>query len=243
MEYSINLKFTFNYNILIMKQLLIIFLMVSISASSFAQKISEGVIKMELTDIKADDPSIASQMAMMKGSTNDIYFSKSQQKVAMSMMGGMMNMMVFTNPDTKESKLFMDMMGNKFQVKTPAEETGTNDEMDIKVTDETKDIKGYKCTKVILTAKPGAISGQDMKLTLYVTDKIETAGPFTPQMKGVSKVKGTPLEMSIETSGVTMVYTCKAVDTTLPKDAFKEPKGYKEMSKEEYEKMMQGFGM
>lgn len=227
-----------------MKQLLIFFLSVSISVASFAQKITEGVIKLELTDVKADDPSLASQMTMMKGSTNDIYFSKTQQKVSMSMMGGMMNMMLFTNPEAKESKLFMDMMGTKFQVKTPIEEPGANeDEMNVKVTDETKDIKGYKCRKVILTSKPGTANGQDMKLTLYVTDKIETTGPFTPQMKGMNGVKGAPLEMSVETSGFTMVYTCKAVDTTLPKDAFKEPKGYKEMSKEEYEKMMQGFGM
>ncbi len=227
-----------------MKQLLILFLLVSVSVTAFSQKISEGVIRLELTDVKSDDPSVASQMAMMKGSTNDIYFSKDQQKVSMSMMGGMMNMMVFTTPATKETKLFMDMMGNKFQVKTPMEEPGTGeDEMDIKTTDETKEIKGYTCKKVIMTPKKTAANGQDMTITLYVTDRIQMVGPITPQMKGPNKLNGTPLEMSIQTSGVTMVYTCKGVETSLPKDSFKEPKGYKEMSKEEYEKMMQGFGM
>ncbi|MBK7427228.1 MAG: hypothetical protein IPI60_09445 [Saprospiraceae bacterium] len=227
-----------------MKQLLILLLLVSASVGSYAQKISEGVIKMELTDVKSDDPSVASQMAMMKGSTNDIYFSKDQQKVSMSMMGGMMNMMVFTTPATKETKLFMDMMGNKFQVKTPMEEPGkAEDEMDIKMTDETKEIKGYKCKKVIMTPKKSATNGQDMTITVYVTDRIDMTGPFTPQMKGATKLKGAPLEMSIQTGGVSMVYTCKSVETSLPKDSFKEPKGYKEMSKEEYEKMMSGFGM
>ncbi len=222
-----------------MKNLLFFALSLALAVPMFAQKaLTEGSIKLELTEVKADDPQMESMLAGMRGSTNETYFSKDKQKNVTSMLGGLVSIVIFS--DEKESRTYSDMMGQKVMVRTKNETVKKDDKMDIDFvyTKETKTIQGYKCEKVLVKPK-NPQSGADtpeMELVLYVTKDIKVRNTVNQQFD-MSKLEGTPLEMSISTSGMTMVYTCKSVDSKLPKDVFNEPKGFKEVTQEEFEKM------
>ncbi len=57
-----------------------------VSTPSFAQKkIKEGFVKYEITDIDTNQP----ELAVMKGTKMDIYFTNDQQKMDMKIMGGL----------------------------------------------------------------------------------------------------------------------------------------------------------
>jgi len=84
----------------------------------FAQDLKSGVIVQELTEIKTDDPAMASQLGMLKGSSNVVYFNDDKVLSKMDMMGGMMQMSTITNrADGTGFMLFnLDMLGKKSKV-------------------------------------------------------------------------------------------------------------------------------
>ena len=57
-----------------------------ISGQIFGQ-LSEGHVKMEITDIVSSDPQIQAMADMMKGSTQEMYFTKDKGLMVMNMMG------------------------------------------------------------------------------------------------------------------------------------------------------------
>lgn len=226
-----------------MKLLNVFLFLLFTGVSVLAQKaITEGVIVLELTDIKSDDASMQSMLNSMKGATTETVFSPTKQKIVMAMMGGMLSTKIFYDVKSKESKTYMDMMGNKILLKSDDKEAGKEDgevDFDIEELNETKTIQGYTCKKIRLKLKN---TGADGNIYLYVTDKIKTAQTSFGNNMTTTKINGTPLEMKIAMQGMTMTYTAKSVSDKLPKDAFVEPKGYKEMSLEEFQKSMGQMG-
>jgi len=226
-----------------MKQIFLFLLVSTLSISSFAQKkMKEGVIVLELTEIESDDPQMSAMLGSMKGGTLETVFSPDMQKTTNSMMGGMINTTVFIDIKNKKTKTFMDMMGNKVAIKATGDETESDldSDIDIKKTGETKTIKGYTAHKYIITPKSKDMEGGEF--VVYVAEDIQLGAINLSQGLNTSKIKGAPLEMSMNVQGMKMVFTAKTVSDTLPKDAFKEPKGYKEMTMEEFQKSMGGFG-
>jgi hypothetical protein len=220
--------------------LFLLFMIFTIGSLSAQKKLTEGVILMELTDIKSDDPSMAAMLGGMRGSTQEIVFNPEKQRSSMSMMGGLVNTTVFFDSKSNESRTYMDMMGNKIMIRTPTENQEENNDFNIQVDkSKTKKINGYNCHKVVMTPKTN--EGQSMELIMYVTEEIAVISSVSSQFN-TSAIKGTPLEMSINAEGMTMTFTCKKVDEKLPKDPFKEPTGYKEMTMEEFQKSMGNMG-
>ena len=225
-----------------MKNLFLIALAFSVQFTVIAQKkLTQGTIVLELTDIDADDSEMAGMLSMMKGGTMETTFTPDMQKTVTNMMGGMVTTQTFVNMKSKETKTYMDMMGNKVMIKTDANDSSGDNldaELDIKETKETKDIKGYKAKKYIITPK----GETGAEFILYVSEAIDMGAISLGNNMSTTKIKGAPLEMSMKVQGMTMKYTAKSISDSLPKDPFKEPKGYKEMTMEEFQKSMGGMG-
>ncbi len=218
---------------------LFIAVMLVFSSVQAQGKIKEGLIQMELTEVESDDPNTAGFLEGMRGSTQDIYFSEKKQKTVMNMMGGLVSTTVFTDSENKEVRTYMDMMGQKLLIKSAITGDESSDDVQIIVDpSKTKTINGYKCK--LATIIPKDDSGQDVKMEIYFTEEISLIGSISNQIN-TKGINGAPLEMSINAQGFKMKYETKKVVTSLNKDAFAEPKGYKEISQEEFEKMMGGF--
>lgn len=210
------------------------------SVSSFAQKkIKEGVVKFEMSTEGGDSP----ELAMLAGSTLDFYFTDDNQRMDMSMMGGMMRVQTFV-PTSKpaDAALFMDMMGQKMQIVELTEDdlANSNSFMNMDGVDsvtydaaDKKDIIGYPCYKARVKMKNGS------SMTYYITEKIQP--PVGVKTKNSGGLKGYPLEMSIDTGqGFEMVFKAKEIKTSVDKASFTAPEGYTKMTMEEFQKQMGG---
>jgi GLPGLI family protein len=217
------------------KVMLLFILMAANVIYANAQKISEGKVVYDITYPDTDMPD--EQMAMMP-TESSMFFKGTQSRVEMKMGMGMNQVVLFDNKN-KVMTMLMDMMGSKTAVKMTEEDlkkqkekTGKSD-YQIKVTDETKDVAGYKCKKAIVTTKDGGT------FDLYFTDQITFKnGDWASEFKGVD---GFPLQYKITQGEMTMQLTAKTVSKEKVDDAlFTVPSDYKYMTQEEMMKMYGG---
>ncbi|WP_235298984.1 hypothetical protein [Portibacter marinus] len=217
------------------------------SALTAQKELKEGVIKFEVTDVKSDDPQMAAQLGMMKGTTNDVYFKDGQSVSKMNMMGGMMKMTMLTKKDETGTMLF-DAMGQKYMIPITAEDKQMNKEKteeamgDVEfIYDEndTKTIAGYDTYKV--TIKSPKMEG--MEMSAYITPDIK-AGAEVMQGIDAGKLKGFPLEYVVSQGGqFAMVFTALEVQDKVDPEVFNlDTKGFKEMTMEEFQSAMGGMG-
>ena len=216
------------------KKLMLLFVLMAANViHSNAQKVDEGKVIYEISYPDADIPD--EQMAMMP-TESTMFFKGAQSRVEMKMGMGMSQVMIFDNKN-KVMTMLMDMMGNKTAVKmTEADvkkqkEKKGKDDYQIKVTDETKEIVGYKCKKAIVTEKDGTFD-------VYFTDQITYKnGDWVAEFKGL---EGFPLQYKISQGSTVMQMTAKNVSKEKVDDAmFTIPSDYKIMTQEE---MMKQFG-
>ena len=81
-----------------MRNFLFLILFLGFGTQMIAQNaIREAYVQYEVTEVKSSDPQTDAMLQMMKGSTIDIYFNESKQRMDMDMMGGMMKMSTFMN--------------------------------------------------------------------------------------------------------------------------------------------------
>ncbi len=218
-----------------------------ISNVSAQKELKEGVITMELTEVKADDPAMQAQLQMMKGSSTVVAFDEKKSVVKMEMMGGMMGMTIVTSNEDKTGFLLFDMsmVGMKNKVNINAEDVAKQKETeaanDMEVTydkSDTKEIAGYKCFKA-------TISSPDMQgstITAYLTDEIKIKADV---IQGISadKIDGFPLEYSIGGPGMSMIYTTTDVKFEVDDSMLNvNTEGFEEMSMEEFQNKMKAFG-
>lgn len=225
-----------------MKKLLFLLFAVAISHMAIAQKtMTEGIIVLELTDIKSDDPAMQGMLSSMKGGTIETVFTKDKQRSSTSMMGGMVKTMSYTDVKSKSANTYMDMMGNKIALKIDPKEVEENEpDFDIEKTGETKMINGYKTTKYVMKLKDKEVAGGEF--VLYVAEDIKINSIDLGNNITTTQISGAPLEMSMSMQGMSMAYTLKKLENKIPEDAFVEPTGYKEMTMEEFQKSMGGMG-
>lgn len=213
-----------------------------------AQKeLSQGLIKMELTDVKSEDAAMAAQLGMLKGSTNEVYFNKSNVLTKIDMMGGMMQMNILVDPKTRAGFMLfdMEMMGKKLKVNITEEDAKKQKEAsknnEFKVTydkADTKVVAGYKCHKAVITSP--AMNGAS--ITAYVTEDIKIKADV---IQGISSdvLKGFPLEYNVGAKGMSMVYTTVEIKDTVDPSVFElKTAGYEEQSMEEFQKTMGAMG-
>ncbi len=121
------------------------------------------------------------------------------------------------------------------KAKAEAKEAGAEEkEPVIKVTDETKTIAGYKCTKIEVTYE-----GEE-PMEVFVTEEIPMPASFAEnsQIKGV---KGVPMEYSVSQNGISMTMTVKEVKKGgVNNSMFVISDDYTKMSAEEFAKMFGG---
>lgn len=216
------------------KTLFLLFVLMAATIISVnAQKLEEGKLTYEISYPDSEIPD--EQMAMMP---TEMTMQFKEMKSRMDMKMGMgMSTIVITDGKTKSATTLMDIMGNKIAMKMTAEDmkkqkekAGTAD-ADVKVTDETKDIQGYKCKKAVVTTKDGTYD-------IYFTDDIMNKGEIEDTYKGIT---GMLMEYQMKQGPMTMKMTAKSVSKDkVDEKVFEIPAGYTEKTQEEMKKMFGG---
>jgi len=229
------------------KYILFLFSVVFMTMASTVNAQNEGHITFEITDVTSDNPQVAAQMEMMKGSVTEVYYKGDQSLTNMNMMGGMININIIVEGKDQGSKMAMDMMGQKMLIpiskaemdKAKAESDNPLAELDIQYDEnDTKQIAGLDCYKVVATS----IANPDMKIEAYITDAITTKAGFIQGLE-MDQFKGYPLEITASLGMVDMTYTAQAFepkcdDTSLTLDT----SGFTEMTFEEFMNSMGQMG-
>lgn len=182
----------------------------------------EGVITYS---VSVDNPQAAS---MMQGSSIKVYIKGEKTKTMSDM--GMSKTIVFSNRKTPDDPIILlEIMGNKYQLKTDPAKKKDDTKPTIKYTDETKTIAGYNCHKAEITVV--GKDGQSYTTNVYYTEDLPVYEGGQGQFKGL---KGFPLEYSMKQQGMTLSMAATKVDKeTLSDDTFTVPSGYKLMTSEE----------
>lgn len=211
--------------------------------------LNSASIQFTVTDVKSDDPQTESMLAMMKGGTMDVYFKENKQRVDIDMMGGMVNMSTFIDNDAEESVvLYMDMMGQKLKIPMSEDEyskyqgqSGQTSEKPTIVKDptKTKNILGYDC--VLVNIKHSSAEQEGLKLTAYVTDKIQAPSNVIQNAPSID-MGGFPLEYTMIHPQMSLTYQVTKLDKEVDEDKLKEKEGYREMKFEEFMQTMGAFG-
>jgi GLPGLI family protein len=217
-----------------------------ISSNSFAQNF-EGKVTYEVsfpglevaTEHEVSFPRLevpAEQKAMVP--TEMLMYCKGSNSRTELSMGMGMSQTIISNGKNKESIMLMDMMGNKTAIKfTEADEKKKAGEIirDVKITEETKTIAGYKCKKAIVTLKE-----ENIVMPIWFTEEINT---YNSQWESMYKgIKGMIMEAEMKTNGMDMKMTAKSVNKEAVADSkFVVPEGYKQMTEDEFHKSLE-FG-
>jgi hypothetical protein len=221
-----------------MKNLFILFLaLLSYGTATAQETLSEGSLIFEISNIKSDNPNL--QQAM-KGSTNDVHFKGTVLKNDIKMMNGAVRMQYLSDETTRESYVYMDMMGKQTKVALPdsvqkVKSKELEENTNITYTEgDTKTIQGYKCHKAIVEIL--AANGSVKAYHLYVTNAISISASA---ISGLPKsLKGFPLEYTLIAGETEMAYTLKSLSKTVNPDALKMPDNYPTMDYKDFEKRM-----
>ena len=180
------------------------------------------------------------EMAAMGTNTIKISFNEKSSATQMDMMGGMISMKTISldknNP--KDTRMLMDMMGNKYEVTDGADGFGNTDVASLKDAEsvsydkkDTKEILGYKCYKAIVKMAGGTVSN------FYITEAIATQSKADDKLK----LTGFPLEIEVNSEKGKINIVATAVDKAPSATCFTIPEGYKKVTQEELQKELGGF--
>ena len=215
--------------------LLILFLSAFIFAGAQKSDAKDftGVIVYNIT--YGDD--VDAQVAAMMPKTMKLFIKGNKTRMEMSMAGGS-NITVF-DADKKEGFVLVDMMGQKLAMKMSEkdieEKSGDAPDVDVQITDETKDIAGYTCKKAIVKLKDG--SGE---YTVYYTDELGS-GAMNWDNPIYKDIDGVMLEFSSDENGMSMTFTAVKVEKKkVSEKDFEIPDGFKVMSMDEFKSMYGG---
>ena len=116
-----------------MKNLLFIFIaLIGANFNSTAQKVlSEGYVKMEITEVTSDNPQMAQGLEMMIGTQTELFFNKEKSVNKMSMMGGMVENNTYVDFNTDKINILMNAMGNKMWIETNKDESSSEEQKKI----------------------------------------------------------------------------------------------------------------
>lgn len=191
-------------------------------------KIKEGKVTFEITIDNAEE--MNDQMLAMMPKEMVVYFKGDNSRGEMDMMGG--KVITITDGKTGESTSCMDIMGKKQAIKSTKEDAEKEreklGEYEVKHSDETKEIAGYKCKKATVVFKDPEKSGP---IDIWYTDELEASNSAKYSWKGID---GYMMEFSVNQKGMGMKFTCTEVKKQEVKDdMFKIPEGYTVMTQEE----------
>lgn len=184
----------------------------------------EGHISYKI-EVSSDNPDIQPMLGMMNGSTMDLYFSDMNSRAELK-MGTMITTTTILDLNSKKMlTLTSGMMGkNAIQGTIPEnDEVEKEEDVKIRLTDETKKIIGLTAKKAIVILDDG------QEFDFWYTDEIAA------NLKGQAMIKkhgipGVLLEMVIDQNEFKMTFTATSFEKKLPKkhELFKMevPEGY-----------------
>ena len=205
-----------------------------------AQKKSSGFvgnISYSVTTQGDVDATIAAQLP------TEIIMYYNGPKTRIEQKSAMGSQIIISNIETKEQIVLIDIMGQKYALKSTKEETEKGQSEipkgTVTMSTETKTIAGYNCKKADFL--------QDGKTsTIWITGEIDlkNANWQTPykDVNGVM-MEYTYTQNSGQDGDISMLITAKEVKKEKVKDSmFTVPTSYQEMSITEFRKMMGGGG-
>lgn len=147
------------------------------------------------------------------------------------------------NIEEKTTTSLLDIMGQKFSIKTATEEI--QDELSkapktqIIYTDETKEIVGYVCKKVIVKFKEKD-SDKETEVIAYLADKFSNEGIYLDNPV-FNDIKGILLEFEMISDEINMKFVATSINKkNIPEKEFAVPEDYKETTKDELRNMLGG---
>lgn len=223
---------------------ILLFILPALVAVQAQSPMTQGMVKLEITDVSSTDAQTAQMLQMMKGSSSTIYFEGDKNLTRTSMMGGMVVTDSQVDKATNTLNMYMDMMGQKTWIQSSMEEAAAAkanmSNMDIK-TDKAnkKTINGLEAYAITIADK----TNPDLKISGYVTDAIKASTQGIQGLEGM-ELPGFPLEIKIDMKGqMTMTFEAVEIKKELPANIFeKDTTGYKKMTMEEFQKSMGGMG-
>ncbi|MEO8088305.1 MAG: DUF4412 domain-containing protein [Bacteroidota bacterium] len=210
-----------------------VILITNIQFATAQEKLKEGKINFEISMTSEEE--MNDQMLAMMPKEMVVYFKDGKSRSEMKMMGG--TVVAITDSKAGETISCMDIMGKKQAVKTTKEDAQKEKEKmgeyDVKITDDTKVLAGYKCRKAIITFK----NEKETPAEVWFTDELEASNSERYSWKGID---GFMMEFSIDQKGMGMKFTCTEVKKAEVKDdQFTIPEGYTILTQEE---MMKQYG-
>ncbi len=200
-------------------------------------KTFEGVITFKIT--YPDNKFTESQMAMFpKMLTIEIKGDKSRTEI----QTGMGNQVEITDYTAQTKVGLLDMMGQKYAIKSTQEEIqkelAGQPKGTVKVTDETRVIAGYTCKKAIVTVDD---KGQKTEYEAWFTSEL---GPRQANFDNAlyKDVDGVLMEFTMKTAQFTMKFTATSVEKkSISSKDFEIPEGYTITTKEELKSKFGGM--
>lgn len=178
----------------------------------FAQKPFAGSIKFEYKAEGSNDPNVAAQFADV---SQEVFVMGNNTKTVIDQMGA--GIIQISNGDYKTSTTIIDIPGlGKYYIELEAADIQKKFEtvkIDYEYTEETQDIAGYKCKKVIEKITD-LESDEESSLTLWVTSDLMTGDDIN--FSTYPGLKGYPLglEMPQEINGEELTVIQKATAVT-----------------------------
>jgi GLPGLI family protein len=173
---------------------------------------------------------------MPKSMVMSIKGNKSRSEMVMG-FGKTVNI---SDGDLKESIMLMDMMGQKFAVKSTTEDIAKEMEKapktSVNVTGETKEILGYTCKKAVITFEE-----EDTEVIVYFTEELggQSLNFDNPQFKDIN---GVMLEFEMPNEQFSMQFVATSIEKANVEDSeFTIPEGYQIKTKEEFQGMFGGM--
>lgn len=223
-----------------MKKLLLALTVLTVSLFPSLAQLETGVVYYDIeVSTNSSNPQMSMVAEMMEGSTSTMYFDGEKSRFELDLGQVMEQIIVVNKSENPQMLTIMDGMMGKYAIpiadidKLNEENEEKLPQMDTEETSETKDILGYKCIKVIVTHENG------QQMDYWCTKEI----PKISRGKDNIDLPGFPLEFSTSENKMNMKFTATEIKTKLPKNkkggwfSTKTPKGFKEISKEDLEKM------
>ncbi len=219
----------------LMRTIIVTALLFAVFALNTEAKEFKGIITYK---ISYNMPDMDPQMASMMPKIMTYYISGNMSKTEIS--SSMFKNIHIIDAENQIVYDLYDMMGQKFYTKEGKEEIedqiAKEDEPTLKFVDETKEIAGYECKKVIITIEE---EGKSMTFNVYYAPKLGSkALNFNNSM--FKDIDGALMEFEIIEGMGNMKMEAISVEKKKLKDSdFEIPEGYKETTKDE---MRQNFG-
>jgi hypothetical protein len=203
-----------------------------VSALTIAQEtITEGKMIQKVT-LGSPNEQVAAQLAMIGDMTTTTYFkgNKSMAEMSNPMAGDTKSVV---DMDAKKMIILMDNpMAGKMAMETSLELTPEQlEKVKVVPNNKTKTVLGYKCKGYdVVTSQQGV----EMKMTMYVTEKLNILVQNTATLG--NKIKGFPMYMEMHMNQMGMDMTTTMEVTEIKKEKVSDdkfdmtiPEGYQKM--------------